>query len=398
MKFDLYSGTSMSSPHVAGLAALLKDLHPDWSPMMVKSALMTSAYDVLDGPNTNPLVIFSQGAGHVQPNIAADPGLVYDAGWIDWLGFLCGTGMNASYCPSIRIDPSDFNVASISIGSLAGSQTVTRKVTNVGGSSATYSAEVEGLLGIDVVVEPAALTLAPGETGTFTVTFTTTTAAMNTYVGGYLTWNDGTHFVRIPLTVKPVALAAPVQVSGTGDPINFDVIFGYEGPFTASARGLIPAVTYNGSVNTGEYELFQVVIPDGTTYARFSLFDDFVSPASDLDLYIFNSSFAQIGGSGGGTSAEEVNFLNMAAGTYYAMVDGYATGNPSTFTLFTWVLGSGDEGNMAVSAPTAAVIGTTGTINLTFSGLTAGTKYLGSIAYAGAEGMPNPTIVRVDVP
>ena len=91
MNFNLLSGTSMSSPHVAGLAALLMDLHPDWTPMMVKSALMTSAYDVLDGTNTNPLVIFRQGAGHVRPNSAADPGLVYNSGWNNWLAFLCGT-------------------------------------------------------------------------------------------------------------------------------------------------------------------------------------------------------------------------------------------------------------------------------------------------------------------
>ncbi len=90
---------------------------------------------------------------------------------------------------------------------------------------------------------------------------------------------------------------------------------------------------------------------------------------------------------------------NPAEGTYYVEVDGYATGNPSTFTLFTWVLGSTAEGNMTVSAPDTAEIGETGAINLTFSGLAPATKYLGSVAYDGATtGLPNPTIVRVDTP
>ncbi len=53
---------------------------------------------------------------------------------------------------------------------------------------------------------------------------------------------------------------------------------------------------------------------------------------------------------------------------------------------------------MTVSAPTTATIGGTGAIGLTFSGLTAGTRYLGSVAYSGVAGLPNPTIVRVDVP
>jgi hypothetical protein len=51
---------------------------------------------------------------------------------------------------------------------------------------------------------------------------------------------------------------------------------------------------------------------------------------------------------------------------------------------------------MSVSAPSAATIGGTGTINLSFSGLTAGTKYLGSVVYGGASGMPSPTIVSVN--
>jgi len=401
----------MSSPHVAGLAALLKDLHPGWSPMMIKSALMTSAYDILDGPNTHPLVIFRQGAGHVQPNKAADPGLVFNSGWSDWLGFLCGTQLPTSFCTGAGIpvlDPSDFNSPSIAIAELAGSQTVNRTVINVGSTPATYTASVAGLDGITVVVDPATITLNPGQSATFHVTFTTAGASLNAYVGGYLTWADGTHIVRSPVVIRPVALAAPAQVSGTGDPISYPVGFGYDGPFTATARGLVPATTFDGSVMTdpdGNFApvvgpdavSYDVVVPADSTYARFSLFDAHVAPAGDLDLYVYRGA-TLVGSSGGGTSAEEVSLLNPAAGTYTVWVHGFATGNPSTFTLFTWVLGIADAGNMTVTAPAAAVLGQTDTITLAFSGLAAATKYLGSVAYGGAAGMPSPTIVRVDTP
>ena len=68
----------------------------------------------------------------------------------------------------------------------------------------------------------------------------------------------------------------------------------------------------------------------------------------------------------------------------------------SPFKLHTWLLGSTAAGNMTVSAPGTATPGATGTITLEFSGLTAGEKYLGSVAYGGVAGLPNPTIVRVD--
>ena len=401
--FDLYSGTSMSSPHVAGLAALFKELHPDWTPMMIKSALMTSAYNVLDGPSTNPLVIFRQGAGHVRPDSAADPGLVYNAGWTDWLGFLCGTGqLTASYCPSIRIDPSNLNVASIAIGDMAGVQTVKRKVTNVG-SSATYTASYTGMTGFGVTISPSSLALAPNQTAEFTVTFTRTTSTLNAYSGGQLTWTDGTHNVRIPIVVRPVALAAPAQVSG-----NYNVTFGYDGTFSASARGLVPSAITAGSVaddptdstcslSSPNAQQIPVTIPAGTTYARFSLFDADVNPGSDLDLCVFSGP-TLVGLSGSGTSAEEVNLLNPAAGTYMAVVQGWGVVGSSPFKLHTWLLGSTSAGNMTVSSPASAVTGSTGAIVLGFSGLSAGTKYLGSVAYSGVPDLPNPTIVRVDQP
>jgi subtilisin family serine protease len=413
--FNLYSGTSMSAPHVAGLAALLKDLRPSWSPMAIKSALMTSGSDVLDGPNTNPLVIFRQGAGHVRPNNAADPGLVYDHGFNDWLAFLCGTttGVNPATCTALQglgfsFDPSDLNVPSIAIGDLAGVQTVTRKVRNVGSSPATYNASVTGMAGITVNVSPASLTLNPGETKSFTVTFTRTTAALNAYTGGQLAWSDGTHIVRSPLVIRPVPLAAPAEVSGNGGPISYDVKFGYTGPFAATARGLVPATTNAGTVadDPGDNFVpggpgtvsFDVVVPAGTTYARFSLFNEFTDGADDLDLYVFRGT-TLVGSSGGGESNEEVNLLNPAADTYRVWVHGFATEGPdSNFTLFTWLLGSAAAGNMTVTAPASATLGATGTVNLTFSGLAPATKYLGSVAYSGIEGLPNPTIVRVDTP
>jgi subtilisin family serine protease len=392
--FDLYSGTSMSSPHVAGLGALFKQLYPSWSPMAIKSALMTTASDVLDGPNTNPLVIFRQGAGHVRPMFAKNPGLVFDAGFNDWLGFLCGTQLAPSVCTGAGIpvlDASNLNVASIAIGDMAGVQTVTRRVTNVGGAAATYTPSFTGMAGVNVAVSPASLTLAPGETKPFTVSFTRAAAAANAYVGGQLTWSDGTHQVRIPMVVRPVALAAPVQASAT-----YNVTFGYDGPFTATPRGLIAATTATGSVATNGTVDFSIVIPAGTTYARFSLFDSEVNQAADLDMEVYLGG-TLVGSSGSATSAEEVNLVNPAAGTYTVRVVGYAVpSGAASFKLFSWPLGSTAAGNMTVTAPSTAVTGTTGTISISTSGLAAGTKYLGSVAYGGATGMPNPTIIRID--
>jgi subtilisin family serine protease len=408
--FDLYSGTSMSSPHVAGLAALFKQKYPGWSPMMIKSALMTTGYDVLDGPNTNPLVIFRQGAGHVKPNSALDPGLVYDSGFNDWLALICATqpqGLEAT-CNALWIagysrDASDLNQASIAIGDMAGVQTVTRRVTNVSGKRLTVTPAVTGMVGFDTEVSVESLTLAPGASASFTVRFTRTSAALNAYTGGYLTWTGGGYTVRSPIVVRPVALAAPTQVSG-----SYNVTFGYTGPFTATARGLVPAAITADTVSddptdstcsltSPNAKLIPVAIPAGTTYARFSLFDADVSPGADIDLCIFRGT-TLVGSSGSGTSAEEVNLLNPAADSYTAVVQGWGVVGSSPFKLHTWLLGSTAAGNMTVTAPASATTAATGTISLSFSGLDAGTKYLGSVAYDGATGMPNPTIVRVDAP
>ncbi|MEX2150064.1 MAG: S8 family serine peptidase [Steroidobacteraceae bacterium] len=417
--FDLYSGTSMASPHVAGLAALFRELYPSWSPMAIKSALMTTGSDVLDGgtpaPSTNPILIFRQGAGHVQPNAAANPGLVFDSGFNDWLAFLCGTttGVGPATCAALSglgysLDPSDLNVASIAIGDLPGEQTVRRRVTNVGGGVATYTPSFTGMAGFNVLINPASLQLAAGQTKEFAITFTRTTAALGVYTGGQLTWSDGTRNVRIPMVVRPIVLSAPVEVSGNGGPINYNVTFGYTGEFSATARGLIPAATTAGvvaddptngacSLTAPNAQLIPVTIAAGTTYARFALFDADVDAGADIDLCVFRGA-TLVGSSGTATSAEQVSLVNPTAADYTVVVQGWGVAGSSPFTLHAWVLGTTDEGNMTVVAPAAATTGTIAAINLSFSGLADGTRYLGSVAYAGIAGLPDPTIVRVDTP
>jgi hypothetical protein len=405
LDFSLYSGTSMSSPHIAGLAALLKNLHPDWSPMMIKSALMTTGYDLLSGADP-----FAQGAGHVDPNNAADPGLVFDHGWIDWLGFLCGTGqLQAGYCPAIGIDPSDLNVASIAIGALAGVQTVERTVTNVSDASEYYEF-TDSVAGVDVTASPSSFTIDPGESVTVVLTLEVDTAPLNSYATGFVSWDgDNGHTVRIPVAVRPVAIAVPAEVaaSGTDGSLSFDVTFGYTGAYTAAAHGLEAATEMAGNVVQdpdqsfdrfdGFSTLHMVTVPAGTAFARFSLFDDYTDGNDDLDLYVYRPNGTFHGGSGSGTSAEQVNAAFPMAGDWFVFVHGWGTDGPDTnYTLFSWSVSATPGGNLNIdSAPAAAVLGTTEPIDVSWAGLAGGTKHLGAVSHSDGS-LLGLTLIAVD--
>lgn len=404
--FDIYSGTSMSSPHVAGIGALLTQAHRNWSPAAMRSAIATTA-DATSRAGLN--LPFNTGSGHVRPNLATDPGLVYDAGYTDYLSFLQGQNCQCLPASFPSIDASDLNQPSIAIGDLAGSQTVTRKVTNLGGA-ATYNVTVPALAGYTIAVSPMTLNLGAGQTLPYTVTITRTDAPLNSYRFGSLTWSDSTHNVRSPIVVRPVAIAAPASLAGTGasGSSSFSVKTGYVGTLNSSVRGLIPATTATGHVVDDPANSFSptgqgitthsLPIPAGTTYARISLFDEFTDGEDDLDLYVYNGS-TLVGASGSGTSTEEVNLVNPAAGNYTVYVHGYQTDGPdANYTLFSWALGSAAAGNATISpASTAAGVGTVIPMTFSWNSLAAGTKYLGSIAYNNGTNTIGTTIVRIDV-
>jgi subtilisin family serine protease len=404
--FDLLSGTSMSSPHIAGLAAVIKSAHRGWTPDMIKSAMMTTATDIA---NTSP---FDDGSGHVTPNSALDPGLVYKAGFNQYVGFLCGTGqLDPTVCPDVFgvrvLDPSDLNQPNIAIGELAGSQTVTRRVTNVTGKTTTFRASFDAPPGVEVSVSPSRLTLTRGQSANYKVTFTRTDAPLDEYTFGTLTWTSNrSHEVTSQLVVRPVQLASPAEVTATGTEgsIDYEIAFGYDGDFSAAPHGLVPSNQQAGNVvddpandintalGTGVGVTFhEVVVPEGTAYTRVALFDEYTDGTDDLDLYVFDPDFAFAGGSGSGTSAEVVNLVDPAPGIYTVVVHGWQTDGPDTnYTLFDWsvsatpVDGSGVT-DLSVTAPTEAVLGGSGTVSVSWAGLAAGDKYLGAVSYSDSD-------------
>jgi subtilisin family serine protease len=400
--WDFYSGTSMSSPHIAGIGALLRAKHPSWSPAEIKSALMTSASDTVSSAG-NP---FAQGAGFVHPNAAADPGLVYPATPTDWRRYMVGLGVRFAP-PNDTLTPlsgPDLNQASIAIGKLAGVQTVTRRVKNVGSSAASYTA-VANVPGMAAVVSPASLTLQPGEEKSFTVAFTRTTAALGQWAKGSLTWSDGTHRVRAPIAVRPVALAAPTEVhaeaSASGSQ-QFTVTPGYTGTLDSSVSGLVGVTPAADSVVTGPFDIdnpvpgpqtdvYHVAVPAGTSAARFSLDSD--DDTADLDLFVYKDG-TLVDLSASGAADEQVTLLGPAAGTYDVYVNGFATpGGSTSYHQSNFVVGTADAGNATVTPdPASVTIGTPLTLTATWTGLDPAKRWLGVISYAGTD---NATLLSV---
>jgi subtilisin family serine protease len=401
--FQIISGTSMASPHVAGIFALLKQAHPDWTPAMAKSALMTTARRNFHKTfGDTPADPFDIGAGHIVPSHAFKPGLVYDAGLLDYVRFLCGSEtqppiFSAATCAAIgSIDSSDLNLPSIAIAELVGTQTVTRRVTNVGKDKKRYRAKIDAPPGIDVSVSPSTLHIKAGESASYQVTFTAAgTAVPEQWVFGSLTWKHGKTEVRSPIAIRPVSLIAPAELRGEGTDgsLDFDVQFGYTGDYEIDVDGLHPGNAALGAVEDGDADQHNFDVPAGTTLARFSLFDDDVGAgdgSDDLDLQVFfftGTGFQFVGSSGTATSEEEVSIPNPTPGIYAVLVIDFASApGPTDYALFNFNLDGSDVGNTTVSTP-SAVVGETGTVTVEWADLAPDTRYLGLLNHS--DGVEN---------
>lgn len=410
--FGILSGTSMASPHIAGLAALYLGERPLAKPAEIKSAMMTTAYDTVnaDGsPNRDP---FSQGAGQVDPKRMFNPGLLYMNDVVDWMAFLEGKGL-ADF-PGDPIDGSDLNAASISIGSLASAQTVSRTVTSTEKGTFTASVDVPG---VDVTVSPSTLKFdRAGQKATYTVTFDNQSAPVEQWATGSLTWTSKKNTVRSPIAVFPVTADAPAEVTGTGvdGSTTVEITPGLDGDLPLGLSGLTPftlledpdgrVVGHSGDEASGDANKdvsWIVDVPEGTTLARFDL-DSSDDTGSDLDLSVYrvvspdDLRYYEQWKSATGSADEQVTVAAPTAGTYLVVANVYATSAPMTWDMtYATVQPGGDGALTATPNPIAAVRGEKTSYDLSWSGLAAGTRYLGLVQYGESAVR---TILTVETP
>jgi hypothetical protein len=443
--WDSESGTSMATPHITGIAALLIAKHPDWSPMEVKSAMMTTANPIdnkgnpIQAQGTGVATQFDMGAGQVNPSPAFDPGLVYNSGIIDWLKYSCGRGVNIGFSDGTTscgrfgaIPPNQLNYPSIAAGALPGTQTIMRTVTDVdsppspGNSADHYTVQVTNPAGYNVTVSPTQFDIKPGQSVSYTVTITRTTAPLGVYRFGQLVWTDGTgkghgHSVRSPISIQGVALSAPSAVSGTGatGSTTVPLTAGYDGTLNTTVQGLakstvtsIPLVQNsahgfdtNNPATSDATGRVDTVIPAGTTVARFSTFAEDYPPGTDVDIFVYRQTSTGLllrGSSSGSTASETVTINGPLVGATYVMFinvfDAGGNGNPLTVKPNVFLVPSTDSGNLTVTPASQSVtLGHSADVTLNWSGLASG-RWLGILNYNDGTNAIGSTTVSITSP
>jgi subtilisin family serine protease len=423
----LLDGTSMATPHVSGTAALLRQKHPAWSVSEMKSAMMTTAGNVYLADGTIDPDMFGYGAGQLNPNPASDPGLVYPQRQTSYTSFLCGVGALPPDNPDCQalhggMVPTDLNLASLS-GDVMGTLTFNRVVRNVTQAPATFTLASASVPGFNVTVTPSTLVLDKGGLGRYSVTVTLNGAAVDAWNQGSLSWTDGTHVVRSPMSLRYRLLATPPALWETTSEGNeaFMVQYGFDGATSVRQGGKTATRTDSsvGKETTGDglaaclaqgpgTVSFTFPTTTSTLAARFATYDVDTSGyqnggTDDLDMYVFDSANNLLGSSAGATADEMVSLPSPKPDTYRACIVGFApVGGQSNFTLSSWVVNDGEGASQfrIKGAPDQVQMGGKAKVHAKWQDVGAGTRFMGAAQFmqgVGDGALPvGETLVGID--
>lgn len=414
----------MATPHIAGLAALLHQKHPSWSPMVIKSALMTTAYQqTRSGKQWAPIASpLAMGAGHVDPTHMFNPGLVFNSDYTNWQRFLCGaerqtTDRLCAVCQEDpeSCDPKNFNTPSITLPRVLVSHTtvVYRAVTNVLHVVATFrhnaSLDVTTSRYLQVKVVPESFTLAPGETQMLEIQVQVLPdAPHNKYLSGGVSWSSSAGTVtRIPLAVSPVAMAAPAAVSVSSKALTsgsatsmYNITTAYTEAISAQPHGVVPGVVRRGTLQT-EYGTFGILIPQGIALARFQLLQSDYSTNTDLDMEVSLDNQIVSTSWTSGTSNETLDLYNPVPGLYEFGMHLHSFAVPSSpigFKLHTFLVPKVDmHGSSSLKVAKKRLVGGLEVVELSVDdfNLQPAGRHLGLVQYSRGDDVLSSTVVDV---
>ncbi|MCB8926296.1 MAG: S8 family serine peptidase [Ardenticatenaceae bacterium] len=368
IEWDMISGTSMASPHVAGAGALLMSLHPDWTPAEIQSALMTTGVtDMLKEDGTTPADPFDYGGGRINLNVAALAGLVLDESIINY--------QNAN--PANGGDAKTLNIASFGNAQCLLECSWTRTVRSTQAASVTWTASVAGPMGLTVT--PASFVLGPGETQEIVVTADVSALPAGDWVFGEVTLEPsvaGIPTAGFPVAVIPTTGIIPTSVEidtrrNAGSFLIEDMQSMEITELTTQSFGLTQAdltdfALYQDPTNdisAGEFfdDLSQVfwmtVEVPADSMALIAEIADTTSP--DVDMAVGTgstpSAATQVCQSASNGSSEFCSVADPAAGTWWVLVMNWeeSVNAPDDVTLATAVVPYSDAGNMSFEGPTS---------------------------------------------
>lgn len=373
--FSYLSGTSMSSPHIAGAAALVKAAKPSWTPDNIRSALaMTASRTVKKEDGVTSADWFDSGSGRVQVDKAVEAGLVMDE----------TAGNYTAADPSQGGDPRTLNLPSVTDNQCEITCSWNRTFTAT--KSGTWNVTTESISsGIQITTTPTSFTLDAGETQSVSINIDISNAnSFDWLFGAVVLSANGQPDLHIPVSALTGSDSIPEEMSLTANRaadsfLIKDVESASQTDFMATTLGFTQATEINASIVQDDTpDMAFDNIEQGVDVYEIDIDSSHVgivaqiteSSASDLDLFLLFDANGNdiieeselISRSITSGVVEFVDSIDLQVGKYWIVVQNYqasATDQADDYRLYYAAVSAANEAvSLDFSVPSSVSFGT----------------------------------------